>query len=440
MCLAPPTPHPDHRKLEMATCDQNFLHLAGDIIADFVTWMVELRNQFESSDLPTRLSYINMCHEMLQCCVMLEMDMEPANSALMGEAIIILQELIDHLENNTFQYRFPGRPRLEISEEVFRFLISNDLSLADMGIILGCSPRTVQRRMGEQRYSRRQRYSNMSDSEIDTVVSDIQSSNPRTGCRMVDGVFRSNGCIIQRIRIRESMRRVNPNGARTRLARALHRRTYNVTSPNSLWHMDGNHKLVRWRLIIHGCIDGFSRLVVYLNIADNNRASTVLSMFLQGVSEFGLPSRMRSDMGGENTLVAQYMINHPERGPGCMITGRSVHNQRIERLWRDVFADCTSYFYALFHAFEESGILDHDNEVDLLALHIVYVDEIQDQLDKFKNGWNHHRMRTCHNRTPMQQWVLGLHARSDEDPTSSAITGLDNRFTTEVVYYSTKKI
>lgn len=103
-----------------------------------------------------------------------------------------------------------------------------------------------------------------------------------------------------------------------------------------------------WRFVIHGCIDGFSRVVLFLELADNNRSSTVLRAFNGAVSVFGWPSRVRVDHGGENRKVGLAMIAYRGRHRGSVIMGKSVHNQRIERLWRDVFESCIGVYYHKF--------------------------------------------------------------------------------------------
>jgi len=95
-------------------------------------------------------------------------------------------------------------------------------------------------------------------------------------------------------------------------------------------------KLSRWKFAIHGGIDGFSRLVVYLHASNNNYATTVKQRFVEGVRKYGLPSRVRSDKGGENVDVCEYMLEHRGLNRGSFIAGTPTHNQRIERLWRDV--------------------------------------------------------------------------------------------------------
>ena len=83
--------------------------------------------------------------------------------------------------------------------------------------------------------------------------------------------------------------------------------------------------MIGWRMVIHACIDGYSRLVIYLHCANNNLAETVEKQFLQGVQTYGLPSRVRTDHGLENIGVAQLHAatqraksrKHPDRKIGA---------------------------------------------------------------------------------------------------------------------------
>jgi len=64
--------------------------------------------------------------------------------------------------------------------------------------------------------------------------------------QMVSGYLRASGLVVQRNRVRQSLKRIDPLGSACRWGKAVTRRTYSVPTPNSLWHLDSHMKLVRY--------------------------------------------------------------------------------------------------------------------------------------------------------------------------------------------------
>ena len=207
---------------------------------------------------------------------------------------------------------------------------------------------------------------------MDSHLIAIKRSYPNDGEHLLAGHLCCLGIIIPQSQLRGSIHRVDPENTATRRSVTVRRRVYHVEGPNCVWHIDGNHKLIRWRFVIHGAIDGYSRLITMLKCSDNNKASTVLKEFTTAVNFYGLPNQIRADLDGENVDIWRYMIEqHSNRA--AVITGASTHNKHIERLWCDVYRFVCIIFHEIFYNLEERGCLNTLYEVDLFCLHYICV-------------------------------------------------------------------
>ena len=109
-------------------------------------------------------------------------------------------------------------------------------------------------------------------------------------------------------------------------------------------------------------------------------------------------------------------------GGGSFIAGPSTRNQRIERLWRDVFRCVSFLFYGVFYALEEGGYLHTNNVTEMFLLHYVFLPRINFALDEFCSASNLRPVRTEHNWSPNRMWANGMINRHYTDPTSNEPT------------------
>ncbi|KAF7345496.1 hypothetical protein MVEN_01568100 [Mycena venus] len=351
-----------------------------------------------------------------------------------------------------------GRPRIEIDPE----FLAQAIQLrgpAHLASVFRCSARTVRRRLlhhglsepGQRVYndtpqadgtiarsytSTSRPVSTLTDSELDALLTSILEVFPDFGRRMLMGRLKSAGHHVPRDRITASYLRVHGTPGRFGV-RSIHRKPYKVAGANSLWHHDGQHGLIRFKIVIHGFVDGKSRFVTAIRASNNNRADTVLDVFLCAVAEHGLPSRMRGDHGTENVLVAAYMEENRGVVRGSYIWGRSVHNTRIERLWYDVTHGFGQKWKRFFMDLEVHHGLNPLLPAHIWLLHHLFLDAINCDAQEWAAAWNSHllQIRGERSRSPRDMYIFsmlqdgprGLEYRAEppsddvEDPTTYGI-------------------
>ena len=147
-----------------------------------------------------------------------------------------------------------------------------------------------------------------SDLVVGQEIAAVREIMPGAGVTVLRGHLSETNVRASRDQVRRLLRSQDLYGTAQRHSRPIIRRRYCVAGPRALYHMDGNAKLNLWSMWIEGCIDGFSRRIIFCKVSTNFTAETVKEAFLDGVPKCGIPSRLRTDHGRENMGAALSMI------------------------------------------------------------------------------------------------------------------------------------
>lgn len=133
-------------------------------------------------------------------------------------------------------------------------------------------------------------------------------------------------------------RHIDPKGCASPKRRRLSWYIYRCPGANGTWHLDGYDKMKSFGFCITGCIDGYSRRVMFLEVASsNNNPKVIAEYYLECVKEVGgCPRLVQTDCGIENGIIAslQSVFRGQDQDQFSGLRGHrygtSQSNQRIE--------------------------------------------------------------------------------------------------------------
>ena len=255
---------------------------------------------------------------------------------------------------------------------------------------------TLKRRIDS--YGLRQR---QPDYDLQLVQEEIQKIVDGPGClqgyRSVWHSLQLKGITVPRGVVEQLLREIDPEGTKLRKAHRL--RSYHNPGPNHLWHYDGYDKLKPFGFPVHGCIDGWSRKILWMHVTcSNNQPNNIAAYYLDTIQELGgCPVLLITDLRTENGHAAAIQCFFRNNDSHKYVP--SPRNQRIESWWAQFRKSDSTWWINFFkdlvdeHAFDTSSILDME------CIWFCFSELLQRNIDEFKVHWNTHFIRKSRHDT-----------------------------------------
>ena len=292
----------------------------------------------------------------------------------------------------------PASEMEQIISDIFRkgYIYQDILNVlyAIYGITISLS--TLKRKLKSYGLQRRNEPTPENFAEIaESLERKLHGTGNQFGYRTMWHSLRLEGITIPRDVVMYCLKEIDPEGVSLRRRHKLKRRLYRSLGPNFCWHMDGYDKLKPFGFPIHGCIDGFSRKLLWLElVSSNNNPYIIANLYLKAVRTSNLvPRKIRADHGTENTVVASAQTFLSDFKDNAFMYESSHTNQRIESWWSFLRKNRTTFLINFFRELVDGGLYDPGDDIQKALVWFCFSDLIKEELNQCMEHWNSHYIR-----------------------------------------------
>ena len=109
------------------------------------------------------------------------------------------------------------------------------------------------------------------DEVKEVIREELYGSGSILGYRKLWSHLNTSGVLVRREDVRLTLLELDPQNIDKRRRRRLRRRKYHRPGPNFVWYIDGHDKHKPYGTSIYGCLDGYSRRIIWLEVAALNK-------------------------------------------------------------------------------------------------------------------------------------------------------------------------
>lgn len=256
-------------------------------------------------------------------------------------------------------------------------------------------------------------FADMSNDEIEEFLLYFAGEGiigPEDGILQVQAAFEAEGLLrVGRDRVRNALLALWPEQVAHRFhwsRNTLHRREIYAPYFKWSWHTDLNCKLAMIGIIISGCVDAATRLLIWLEPIIGFGSKLTFNLFNEAQKKYGMPGTMVFDKGSENVVISfachharqVAMLNSEQTNRPAAYPTTSQHNIPIEKFWIESNVRvCMPIVEFIEHLQAYSPHLlngaHFSDEANIGMLNMFFMPIVKEALDILKHTRNHRRVK-----------------------------------------------